>query len=72
MRRVADFMPSTKFALVQMSNDVVDIVDGQRPTVLPYTSLDGMTIHNLVMAMMIPRFRSDYNGNSGVCVTTLS
>lgn len=70
--RVTDFMPTTKFALVQMTSDVCDMVDGQRPTVLPYTSLDGMTVHNLVMAMMIPRFRSDYNGNSGVCVTTLA
>ena len=42
--RVADFMPTTKFALVQMTNDVVDIVDGQRPTIIPFTSLDGFTV----------------------------
>lgn len=70
--RVADFMPSTKFALVQMTSDVVDVVDGQRPTVVPWTSLDGFTIYNMIMAMMVVRFRSDYDGNSGVCVTTLS
>ena len=29
-------------------------------------------VRYVVMAIMIPRFRSDYSGNSGVCVTTLS
>lgn len=70
--RVADFMPSNKIALVQMTSDVVDVIDGQRPTVVPFTSLDGFTIHNIVMAIMVPRFRADYNGNSGICVGTLS
>lgn len=77
--RIADLMPSgngatpsvgNKVALVQMTSDVVDIVVGQKPTVIPWTSLDGFSIHNLVMAIMIPRVRSDYNGDSGVCIGT--
>ncbi len=70
--RVADMMPATKVALVQMTSDVVEVVNGQAPTVIPWTSLDGFTIHNLVMAIMIPRVRSDYDGNSGVYVGTLT
>ncbi len=70
--KVADLMPATKVALVQMTSDVVDIVVGQTPTVIPWTSLDGFMIHNLVMAIMIPRVRSDYDGNSGVCIGTLT
>lgn len=70
--RPLDLMPATKVALVQMTSDVVDIVDGQRPTVIPFTSLDGFTLYNVVMAAMVPRFRSDYDGNSGVIVGTLS
>lgn len=54
--------------LVQMTSDVVDLVNGQAPTVIPWTSLDGFTIHNIVMAIMIPRVRSDYDGNSGICI----
>jgi hypothetical protein len=69
---VADMMPSNKIVLVQMTKDVVDMVVGQPPTVIPWTSLDGFTIHNLVMAIMIPRVRSDYNGDSGICIGTLS
>jgi len=69
---VADMMPANKAVLVQMTADVVDMVVGQPPTVIPWTSLDGFTIHNLVMAIMIPRVRSDYNGDSGVVVATLT
>ena len=77
--RVADLITSgngatpsigNKVALVQMTSDVVDIVVGQAPTVIPWTSLDGFMIHNLVMAIMIPRVRSDYDGNSGICIGT--
>jgi hypothetical protein len=70
--RTTDMMPSTKVVLVQMTSDVVEVVNGRPPTVIPWTSLDGFTIHNLVMAIMIPRVRSDYNGNSGVCIGTLT
>lgn len=77
--RVADLLsggngatPSigNKVILVQMTSDVVDMVVGQPPTVIPWTSLDGFTIHNLVMAILIPRVRMDAEGNSGVCVGT--
>jgi len=77
--RVADLMPAgngaspsigNKVALVQMTSDVIDMVVGQQPTVIPWTSLDGFSIHNLVMAIMIPRVRSDYNGDSGICIGT--
>jgi hypothetical protein len=77
--RVADMLTSgngatpsigNKVVLVQMTSDVIDVVVGQPPTVIPWTSLDGFMIHNLVMAIMIPRVRSDADGNSGICVGT--
>lgn len=70
--RQTDMMPATKVALVQMTSDVVELVVGQPPTVIPWTSLDGFTIHNIVMGIMIPRMRSDYNGNSGIVIGTLT
>lgn len=70
--RSADFMPANKVAIVQMTSDVIDMVTGQSPTVIPFTSLDGFTIHNIVMAIMIPRVRSDYNGDSGIVIGTLT
>ena len=77
--RVADLMPAgngatptigAKVALVQMTSDVVDVVVGQPPTAIPWTSLDGFNINNLVMAIMIPRVRSDIDGNSGIAIGT--
>ncbi len=76
---VADLLPAgnnaapsigNKVVLLQMTSDVVDIVIGQQPTVIPWTSLDGFMIHNIVMAIIVPRVRSDYEGNSGICVGT--
>jgi uncharacterized linocin/CFP29 family protein len=66
--RVADQMPTTTVTLVQMTNDVIELVNGQAPTVIPWTSLDGFTLYWLVMAIMIPRVRSDYDGNSGIVI----
>ena len=69
---VADLMPATKVALVQMTSDVVDLVVGQMPTIIPWTSLDGFMVNNLVMGIMIPRFRSDQSGDSGIVIGTLT
>lgn len=72
--RVADQMPGastgTQAAMVQMTSDVVQMVVGQQPTVIPWTSLDGFTLYWLVMAIMVQRVRDDYEGNSGVVVGT--
>lgn len=74
--RVADQMPGAatgvQAALVQMTSDVVEIINGQPPVVIPWTSLDGFTLFWLVMAIMVPRVRSDYDGNSGIVVASKS
>jgi hypothetical protein len=53
-----------------MTSDVLEMVYGQPPTVIPWTSIDGFTLYWLVMAIMIQRVRSDYDGNSGIVVGT--
>lgn len=69
---VADRMPNAstgvQAVLVQMTSDVVEMINGQAPTVIPWTSLDGFTLYWLVMAIMVPRVRSDYDGNSGIVI----
>lgn len=70
--RVADRMPQastgTQAVLVQMTSDVVEMITGQAPTVIPWQSLDGFTLNWIVMAIMVQRVRADYNNNSGVCL----
>jgi hypothetical protein len=69
---VADLMPATKVAFIQMTPDVIQMVVGQTPTIIPWTSLEGFTFHNLVMAIMVPWVKSDADGNSGICIGTLT
>ena len=68
--RTADMMPAGKVAIVQMTADVIDMVNGQAPTVVPWTSLDGFQLFWLVLAIQIPRVRSDYDSSSGICIGT--
>ncbi|CAB4190476.1 Encapsulating protein for peroxidase [uncultured Caudovirales phage] len=69
---VADRIPALKAVLVQTTSDVVEIVNGQAPTVIPWTSIDGFTLYWMVMGIMVPRVRSDYDGNSGIVIGTAS
>ncbi len=66
----ADLVPDKKVIMVQMTSDVIEIVDGLRPTTFPWTSIDGFTLYWLVMAIMIPRVRTDFNGSSGITIGT--
>lgn len=66
--KVADQLPTGTVILMQMTSDVVEIINGQPPTVIPWTSLDGFTLFWLVMAIIVPRVRSDYDGNSGIVI----
>lgn len=68
--KVADQLPTNTVVMLQMTSDVVEIINGQPPTVIPWTSLDGFTLFWLVLAIMVPRVRSDYDGNSGIVIGT--
>lgn len=57
---------SGEVILVQMSSDVVDIVDGMQPTVLQWESAGGFVVNFKVMAIMVPRFKSDAATQSGI------
>jgi uncharacterized linocin/CFP29 family protein len=66
--KVADMMPSDTVLMFQATSDVIDLVVGQAPTVVPWTSPDGFTLYWMVMGIVIPRVRSDYNNASGIVV----
>lgn len=69
--KTADLLPDNKVIIMQMTSDVADLVIGQMPTVIPWTSASGFTFHNLIMAIVIPRIRFDYNNKSGIFVGTV-
>lgn len=51
---------------VQMTSDVVDIVDGIQPTVVQWDSLGGFVQNFKVLAIMVPRVKSTFAQQSGI------
>lgn len=52
--------------LVQMTPDVVQMVDGIQPTMVQWDSHGGMVTNFKILAIMLPRFRNDSEGQSGI------
>lgn len=52
--------------LVQMTSDVVDMIDGISPTMVEWESHGGFIVHFKVLAIMLPRIRNDYLEQSGI------
>lgn len=52
--------------LVQMTSDVVEIVNGMQPTMLQWESNGGMVTNFKVMSILVPRIRNDQLNNSGI------
>lgn len=52
--------------LVQMTADVVQMIDGIQPTMVQWDSHGGMVTNFKVIAIMLPRFRVDSEGQSGI------
>lgn len=52
--------------LVQMSTETIDLIVGMQPTVVHWESQGGM-VHNFkVMAILVPRLKSDQGGRAGL------
>jgi hypothetical protein len=59
-------LPADTVLLVQMTSDVVDLVDGM-PIQTVQWDTEGGFIHNYkVMTIQVPRVKSDYNNRSGI------
>ncbi len=52
--------------MVQFTDDVVDMIDGIQPTVVQWEGQGGMVVHFKVMAIMVPRLKSDRNSQCGI------
>lgn len=63
---VVDRLPADKVLLVCMSSDVVDLIDGMSMQNVQWDSEGGFVHNYKVMAIQIPRVKSDYDGRSGI------
>lgn len=66
--KVGDFLPANTVVLVQMTSDVVDLAIAQDITTVQWSVLGGMQEEFKVMAIWVPRIKSDFDGRSGVTV----
>lgn len=64
--RATTQLTGTNVLMVQMTRDVIDVVDGLQPTPVMWESHGGLMLHFKVMAIMVPRLKSDFNGNCGI------
>jgi uncharacterized linocin/CFP29 family protein len=65
-------LAANEVVLVQMSSDVIEIVNGMQPTTIEWDSHGGMVSNFKVMAIMVPRVRNDYLNQSGIAHYTSS
>lgn len=63
---VADQLPADRTLLVSKTDETVDMIEGQQPTVVSWADGPGWNFMFAVMACMVPRVRDDYDGKSGV------
>lgn len=57
---------STSIVLVQLSSDVIQMINGIQPTLVEWETHGGMVMNFKVMAIMLPRVRNDSEAQSGI------
>ncbi len=64
--RTLDYLENYDLALVQMTSNVVRMVIGMEMTTVQWESSGGLRKHFKVMAIIVPQYRADQNGNTGI------
>lgn len=63
-------LPPDKTVLIQETQDVVDIVTGIQPTTVTWSPDPGFVTHFMIMAIIVPRFKSTKAKQTGVLIGT--
>lgn len=64
--RPSYYLSGTNIIMVQLTSDVVDLIDGIQPMVVQWDSNGGFTANFKVLAIMVPRIKDTYTGQSGL------
>lgn len=70
--KVVDTLTDGNVLLVQMTSDVVRLVNGMDLQVIEWKTEGGMVSKFKVMAIQVPQIRNDHEGNSGLTHLTLT
>lgn len=66
--KVSDYMSAGKALLVQMTPDVVQLVDALALAPVEWDAQGGLIKEFRVITIQVPWIKSDYNGNCGICL----
>lgn len=64
--KVADRLTADNVVLVQMSSDVVRMVNAMETMPVEWETIGGMRINYKIMCIKVPQIRADQSGNSGI------
>lgn len=64
--RVADFLDADNVLLIQMTRSTVDLAIAQDLTTVQWSVMGGMQEEFKVMAVWVPRIKSEFDGRSGI------
>lgn len=67
---VSDFLPADTVALVQMTNDTIELINGMELTTVQLMNAGGLNFEMLSFVMQTPAVKSDYDGNCGIVIGT--
>lgn len=67
---VSDFLPADTVALVQMTNDTIELINGMELTTVQLMNAGGLNFEMLSFVMQTPVVKSDYYGNCGIVIGT--
>jgi len=64
--KTSEFLPYGTFVMVEMSPSTIQAVNGMDITTIQWQTEGGFESHFKVMCILLPRMKSDFNGNCGV------
>ena len=67
---VSDFLPDDTVALVQMTNDTIELINGMELTTVQIMNAGGLNFEMLSFVMQTHAVKSDYDGNCGIVIGT--
>jgi len=65
---VPDLFPTDKLVMAQLSKETMDVIVGQEPEQISWADPSGRALSFAVTACIVPRFRDDFDGKSGILV----
>jgi hypothetical protein len=68
--RPSEHLTGDEVIMVQMTSDVVDLIDGIQPTVVMWESNGGFLLNFKVLAIVVPRIKSTAEEQCGIIYYT--